>query len=231
MLTIKFNGKEYSNISESWGELKLSTFLQIEQLKNEMATIEDPIERIMLSYEVYSILIGCPVEFIANLKMEDMDTFLDAFKWVFETPPNKINYKFIIDGQLYSVREDFTEYTNAEVISIQTILENKIGIDNDVIPLILSIIIRPSIETIDDFGKKVIKQAPLDKLSVIKERANLIKNNLSVEEVWGILVFFYNGGKTSSKTIPTSNQKKQSQSFQIVKEKQKKKEKGNVLKK
>ena len=183
-MKIKFNEIEFENVPESWSDLKFGKWLEIDKLKTEIDTCEDPIERVYMTYEVYSTIIGCPLEFITELKSSQMESLLKEFEWVFNSPKEEIKHKFYIDEQFYYCREDFNDFTNAEMLSIQTIIGNKTS--NEYIPLILSIIIRPA-KIENEFGVETIKQMPLDNFKSIQERAELFKEKLSIDDVWGLL--------------------------------------------
>ncbi len=203
-MKIKFNETEFDKVPEGWDELTFGKWLEIDSIKTEIDNCEDPIEKMYMTYEIYSTLIGCPLEYVTELKSSQMEDLLKEFEWVFQSPNQNIKHKFEIGGQLFYCREDFNDFNNAEMLSIQNVVGNKTS--NEYIPLVLAIIIRPA-KIENEFGVETIKQMPLDSFKAIKERAQLFKENLTIDDVWGLLRFFFAGVTNSSKTTHTSTEK------------------------
>lgn len=198
MIDLEIGGQVFREVAQSYDELSLGKYLKIEDIRDQYAKVEDPIEKMFGTYEVWAIIIGCSPDILARIKMTDFDQFASLFAWMSDSPSMEVKKTHVIDGTTYIVRDDYRDFTNAEMISVQTIIGNNQKIDSKLFSEILAIILRPS------RGSSTSEQIDLDSYSSIQKRAELFKEKLTVSDVWGLIMDFYAGGQKSSQTTPTS---------------------------
>lgn len=198
MIDITIGNKTYENIPESYEEMVLGTYQTFLKRMEEKDIGEDFKEYTYFS--MLSSLIGCSFEDILNLEIEDMNILQEHFNWLSDFKYKEIT-QLDLDGVFYTAKNNYSQLTTGEVISIETILKGKTnGVDN--FHIILSILLRPSVISINEFGEEVIKQKDLDNFDDIKIRAKLFQEKLLITEVYGIINLFFSGDK-----IPTTNTK------------------------
>lgn len=195
MIKITIENKKYE-MPSGYSELTLGKFMEITSIIEKQNEYTSPTK---YTIDLLSKTMDCPTETLLQLDMDDLSTLLKELEWLKKTPKKKRTTKFKIDGTQYGLIQN-KKITTGEMISIESFHKNDIH-NNSNIHLIMAILFRP----IQD-GKII----PLeDDYEAVLERANLFKEKLIIEEVYGCLVNFTNGGRgsTTKSSAASSNLK------------------------
>ena len=163
-------------LPESWSEISINKYIEITQIKEKGN-----------KFIIELLLILCD-----NLTREIIDTFdssyLEAITqnlgWISISPDlETINKQYKIGNDIYQYERNFDKLTLGEMISYEQLLETS---NKDIsVLLTLAIILRKVENDIEeDFNS-----------DIINERMELFGENLNINEVFGLVFFFRNGGK------------------------------------
>lgn len=162
-------------IPTSWKDVTLKEFIKLSCL--DINTYKTPLEyyihvlRIFGNKDLENIF-----EFI---KASDINDIINQMSFMNEEPLKLDNKTVKIKGIEYHLTNDLNELTVGEYISIESLIEQDKLNGVEAIPVILSVILRPLNEVFDS--------------NKCKERIELFKNELSIEDVLGMSVFFSTG--------------------------------------
>lgn len=175
-LTIDDEVKEF-NIPESWDEVNVEQFGKLFSFNREELT---PIQ---LGVKTLNIFIGVDEE---TLMMLNYDDFINLINIVNFTNKDIETVKFEsidVNGDNYFIKDDFSQLTMGEVISIETLLQQSNGNLFNVMAKLLCIFLRKK----KDNGKlESFKSEFLTREEIFK--------TLPISKIYGIFVFFLNGG-------------------------------------
>lgn len=186
-------------LPENWNEVKLGTFIEYYKLSLRKDDI-DGLEYITL---LLSILMNVDKVEIEDLYIDDMKAIASELKWLDVMPLNSEKTIFDIvneSGEVVKyILKDNIKMKAKEQITLEHILKDEK--DNTLsFPLVLAVLLRPAIEYKDnETGKISYHQQELDTdFSTIVRRAEIFTKALTIDDVYGPLVFFSNGGKKHS---------------------------------
>jgi len=194
-MEIQFGDEIFSDIPESYDDLKLGKFMEIMKIQQKEKTYDN---QLSFAVDILSTLIGCDSKYLLQLTLDDINEISNEFEWVKE-PPEKKSLKFLeIDGRIYSPRKN-AQLTAGEQISIEMFLDKDLN-NSDNFHLVLSILLRPSVKKINEFtGEEFYDIQPLESdVDLIMERANLFKGKINIGDVFGLISFFSTGVNSSS---------------------------------
>lgn len=187
-MEIVFGEKEYVNVPEGYDEMTLGKFMEIMKLQVNQKNYESDT---MYMIDLLRVLIGCTKEDIMGIGYSDLNTLTEAFTWL-NSEPEKKQVDFIeLDGKIYVPRKN-TQITLGEQISIETYLKKDLSnVDN--YHYVMAILLRPGKKVGDEY---VIEDLEND-IEKINARAELFKERLVINDIFGIISFFSNGANSS----------------------------------
>lgn len=194
-MTITFGTESFENIPESYDETNLGKWIDVMKIQKKE---QDFKSKALFKSNLLSTIIGCEVEYILELDIDDVNRLSEAFKWISVDPEIKNIDKIIIDDVIYVPKKN-PNLTMGEQVSIETFLEADLSnVDN--FHLVMAILLRPAIEKQDKYTKEIKWEIkPLeDDFNAVLERANMFKSRLFITDIYGILTSFLNGVKKSS---------------------------------
>ena len=110
------------------------------------------------------------------VKLTDVADIINQMAFM-NTPPRNLDKKEVtIKGEVFRLIQNMNELTVGEYISIETLIEQGKLDSISSIPAILSVILKPIGEQFDS--------------NLVNARMELFKNELSIEDVLGMSVFF-----------------------------------------
>ena len=199
MLIVEIEGKEYE-LPESYDELMVGKFIEfyklLQSIKEE--TLENRIR-------IIAFLMECNVEDIEKMDLNDIAELANHIAWTELSPTIEENFKRtfeLVNTSNEVVRYSFSKndrLKGEEVITMEHLLKD-VKDNTLVFAEILAILLRPSIEKKNiETGIIEYEQLELeDNMDSITNRANFLKERLSIGDVYSGLYFFLNGEKTSS---------------------------------
>ena len=187
MIKLTIENNTFTNIPENYSEMTVRQLIRYTEARENDSDL----------IGLVSGVIGCDRELLENLYLEDVNALLSEFQWLTTLPGTKMNTTIEVGGVTYVSKKNHL-LTWGEQVSIETFLkEDKNNIKS--FALVLAILYRPGLQ--DENGEW--QQNPLEKdIDVIIERAELFLDGVTVEQVYGVLHFFSNGG--AGHTTPTS---------------------------
>lgn len=190
MLSVKINDVKYF-LPEGWNEIKFGKFLDIARI------VEKAGEH--TNYNQYVVtLISCvmdaPYDIIADLDQDDLLQLIDNMQWAYDlTPDNNFKKHIVVNGVDYAFKDNM-KLKMSETITMETIIKQS-GNDNiSSFPLILACLLRPAkLSVVAETGEELWIQDPLDEdFEALQKRANIFKEHIMVNDVYGALLFFSN---------------------------------------
>lgn len=182
MITIDFLDKKFMDIPEGYDEMKIGHYMEILSIIEKKDEYKNEFD---FSLDILSKLIGCDRKILLKLNRDEIYELTECFLYLKETPTKKTFIEFTMDGVKYGLTK-FPLLVEEE-ISIETILTQGKK-ESDILHLLIAILIRP-IE-----NDKVIE---LDEWEDLQKRAELFKNRLYLEDVYGAVMVFTDGVKKS----------------------------------
>ena len=183
MIKLTIGEQEY-DLPENYDELSLGKFITLSKILEDKKNDSD----FKFSLNLISTIIGCEIDTLYGLNLNDMNTLIKEVNWITQTPLKKKTKKIIVEGVEYGFL-DLNGITTGEMISVESFNTN-LKDNKDNIHLVLSILFRPIVNG---------KITPLESdYNVILERAELFKNKMMIGEVYGPLINFMNGGTGST---------------------------------
>jgi len=162
-------------IPTKWSDVTLKEFIELSAL--DIDSFDSHIDYYVKMLGIFgNDNISDILEFV---KLSDITDIVNQMSFM-NTKPKEIDKKEVtINGEVFRLIENMNEITVGEYVSIETLIEQ--GNLNSIssIPAILSVILKPINEVFDS--------------SIVNKRMELFKENLSIEDVLGMSVFFSTG--------------------------------------
>lgn len=168
-------------IPENWSDINIGQFQEFMAVSLD-TTIETPTKKMV---KQVSILTDEDESLIYELPATSLSQINQELKGFQTEPTNKFKNIIEIDGKRYGFQKDLNTLTLGEWIDLESFVTSS-PIDN--LHKITAILYRPVIEEGDEFFSYKIKAY---KDINLNETANLFKEKVSVEDVYGIVVFFF----------------------------------------
>jgi len=165
------------SIPVSWNDVTLREFISLSAL--DFDSFESPIEYYIHVLRVFG---NEDLESIFEyIKTSDLESIVSQMSFM-NIEPERLDNKFVdIRGVRYHLTDNLNELTIGEYVSIESLIDQDKLNTIEAIPTILSVILRPENEVFDS--------------SKCAERIEYFKDNLSIDEVIGMSVFFLSGVK------------------------------------
>jgi hypothetical protein len=172
------------NTPDSWADVTISQFQEIQAVNSSNSGIE-----------VAAILIDKDPDEIRKYDVASLTKIMNALEWTSELP-KAANYKQMLKvrGVEYWFVNRLTDLTLGEWVDLESYLED--SINN--LHKIMALLYRPKIIVFSE-TQRIIE--PYEVVSAAA-RAVLFKDNVSIDDVYGTLVFFSLIVKESTKIIP-----------------------------
>ena len=159
-------------IPTAWEDVTLNEFIELSKLN---------IDSFDSHIDYYISMLGIfgnddlnnILEFV---KLTDVADIINQMAFMNTPPRNLDNKEVTIKGEVFRLIENMNELTVGEYISIETLIEQGKLDSISSIPAILSVILKPIGEQFDS--------------NLVNARMELFKNELSIEDVLGMSVFF-----------------------------------------
>mgnify|MGYP003154880076 CR=1 FL=1 len=205
-LEISIDGKKESyHLPQKWDEVSIKQYQEL------MVIAEDEeLKKLEIKVRSISILTGCDVGKITKAPMSHLNKVYDKLAILTSDMPNKTLRNVIeIEGQEYGFIPDMKDLTFGEFVDIDTWMQD--GYRNLVD--ILSVLYRPVVKRKGDRYK--IEEY---KTSGRAERADIFARSMSIDSVYGAMVFFYTIGEKLIETTRLSleMQKKKKDSMELT---------------
>tara|TARA_R110001599_G_scaffold125135_2_gene297923 strand:- start:430 stop:942 length:513 start_codon:yes stop_codon:yes gene_type:complete len=164
-------------IPTAWEDVTLSEFIELSKL--DIDSFDTPIEYYIRMLGIFgNDDLNNILEFV---KLTDIKDIINQMAFMNTPPRNLDNKEVTIKGEVFRLIENMNELTVGEYISIETLIEQGKLDSISSIPAILSVILKPVGEEFDS--------------NLVNARMELFKNELSIEDVLGMSVFFSIGVK------------------------------------
>ena len=164
-------------IPTAWEDVTLNEFIKLSEL--DIDSFDSNIEYYIKMLGIFgNDNLDDILEFV---KLTDITNIVNQMAFM-NTPPKNLNKKEVtIKGEVFKLIENMNELTVGEYVSIETLIEQ--GKLNSItsIPAILSVILKPIGEKFDS--------------NLVNARMELFKDELSIEDVLGMSVFFSIGAR------------------------------------
>jgi len=167
------------NLPQNWDEVTIGDFVKIFSINKENLT------QFEVAIKTINILTGIDEETIMMMNVNDFESMTENLMFT-KTDITPINVDSIeLNGEVFYLKNDFSQLTMGEVISIETILQSADGNLFKVMDKLLCIFLRKK----KDNGK-------LENFKgTFMSRADLFKT-APITKVYNIFSFFSNGGTT-----------------------------------
>lgn len=164
-------------IAQDWKEVTIEMYqeLNLIERENEIATI---IERI-------SVLADTDPESIRQLPIPEFKKLTEQIEWVTKKPEPDLNYRFELDGKRYGIIPDLNFISTGEWADIENWKDDSIAN----LHLICALIYRPI--TKEDGDEWEIEP---HKPHGFMKRAELFRKKLTIDHVFGAVLFFSASG-------------------------------------
>ena len=161
------------SIPTSWGDVTLKEFISLNKLNFD--SYDSPIEYYA---EILQVFGNENVEAVIQyFKITDINSLAQDLSFMQEQPVKSDVTEVEIDKVKYKLIQNMNLLTVGEYISIETLIESKKLSTVEAMSAILSVILRPEDEEFD--------------AEKIEDRIKLFENNLNIEDVLGMSVFFF----------------------------------------
>jgi len=194
-MTITFGTDTFDNIPESYDETNLGRFIEVMKLQKKESEYTS---KTLFTADLLASIIGCEVEYILELDTDEVSQLAEAFSWLSKNPEEKSIETLEIDGVVYAIKKN-ANLKLGEQVSIETFLQSDLtNVEN--FHLVMAILLRPAIQKEDVYTKELKWQLkPLeDDFNLIVDRANMFKQKLMINDIYGTLTAFSIGVKNSS---------------------------------
>ena len=191
-LEINTNGKkEVYTLPQSWSEVSVVQFQSL------MVIMEDEdLNDLEIKIRSISALTGCSIGSISKASMSNLNAVYDSLTALTVDMPNKgLRNVIEIDGIEYGLIPNMDDLTFGEFADIDTWMQD--GYRNLVD--ILSVLYRPVVKRKGDRYK--IEEYDLESRAL---RADIFSQSMSIDSVYGAMVFFYNIVDKLLETMPSS---------------------------
>lgn len=159
-------------IPTAWEDVTLNEFIELSKL--DIDSFDSHIDYYISMLGVFgNDDLNNILEFV---KLTDVADIINQMAFM-NTPPKNLDKKEVtIKGEVFRLIQNMNELTVGEYISIETLIEQGKLDSISSIPAILSVILKPIGEQFDS--------------NLVNARMELFKNELSIEDVLGMSVFF-----------------------------------------
>ena len=162
-------------IPTSWNDVTLREFIDLTSL--DISAYKSPVEYYI---KMLSIFGNDNLEELFNyVKTTDLDNIVGQMSFMNDEPRKLDNKSVEINGEMFFFCGNLNELTVGEYISIESLIEKDSLTSVDSIPVVLSVLLRPKNEVFDSAN--------------CEKRIELFKDYLSIEDVFGMGIFFSNG--------------------------------------
>lgn len=159
-------------IPTAWEDVTLNEFIELSKL--DIDSFDSHIDYYISMLGIFgNDDLNNILEFV---KLTDVADIINQMAFM-NTPPRNLDKKEVtIKGEVFRLIQNMNELTVGEYISIETLIEQGKLDSISSIPAILSVILKPIGEQFDS--------------NLVNARMELFKNELSIEDVLGMSVFF-----------------------------------------
>jgi len=159
-------------IPTAWEDVTLNEFIELSRL--DINSFNSHIDYYISMLGIFgNDDLNNILEFV---KLTDVADIINQMAFMNTPPRNLDNKEVTIKGEVFRLIENMNELTVGEYISIETLIEQGKLDSISSIPAILSVILKPIGEQFDS--------------NLVNARMELFKNELSIEDVLGMSVFF-----------------------------------------
>ena len=159
-------------IPTAWEDVTLNEFIELSKL--DIDSFDSHIDYYISMLGIFgNDDLNNILEFV---KLTDVADIINQMAFMNTPPRNLDNKEVTIKGEVFRLIENMNELTVGEYISIETLIEQGKLDSISSIPAILSVILKPIGEQFDS--------------NLVNARMELFKNELSIEDVLGMSVFF-----------------------------------------
>jgi hypothetical protein len=173
------------NVKDCWGDLSTGEYISLMELYSESA---DMLPELFL-IKFISVLTGKDDNFISSLYEEELSEFPDIILGFKANEFDDVEQKsFILNDKLYSYRIP-KQLTLGEKISIKLLEKNSKSQYEQWLNL-LSILVRPATEKVDEFGGVQYELEPfVGDISILNKRKELFKQIPGVNSMFIVKAF------------------------------------------
>ena len=159
-------------IPTAWEDVTLNEFIELSKL--DIDSFDSHIDYYISMLGIFgNDDLNNILEFV---KLTDVADIINQMAFMNTPPRNLDNKEVTIKGEVFRLIQNMNELTVGEYISIETLIEQGKLDSISSIPAILSVILKPIGEQFDS--------------NLVNARMELFKNELSIEDVLGMSVFF-----------------------------------------
>lgn len=159
-------------IPTAWEDVTLNEFIELSKL--DIDSFDSHIDYYIAMLGIFgNDDLNNILEFV---KLTDVADIINQMAFMNTPPRNLDNKEVTIKGEVFRLIQNMNELTVGEYISIETLIEQGKLDSISSIPAILSVILKPIGEEFDS--------------NLVNARMELFKNELSIEDVLGMSVFF-----------------------------------------
>ena len=159
-------------IPTAWEDVTLNEFIELSKL--DIDSFDSHIDYYISMLGIFgNDDLNNILEFV---KLTDVADIINQMAFMNTPPRNLDNKEVTIKGEVFRLIQNMNELTVGEYISIETLIEQGKLDSISSIPAILSVILKPIGEEFDS--------------NLVNARMELFKNELSIEDVLGMSVFF-----------------------------------------
>lgn len=187
-------GEKEVNLTTEWNELTLWQYLQFAKCQRDKDIFEFE-ELFML--KIFEILSSVEDGGLDEMPVEEIGELAKLIEPLMTTPTWNTSAKSMdIDGVTYILNPDQSKRTMGEYVSIKMI-QSKYKDEVDIVPRVLSIIIRPGKVVLNEETKK--EEYIIDKFKPedIEGRTDIFLNKAKAVDIIGYLSFFLTGNQLS----------------------------------
>jgi len=159
-------------IPTAWEDVTLNEFIELSKL--DIDSFDSHIDYYISMLGIFgNDDLNNILEFV---KLTDVADIINQMAFMNTPPKNLDNKEVTIKGEVFKLIQNMNELTVGEYISIETLIEQGKLDSISSIPAILSVILKPIGEKFDS--------------NLVNARMELFKDELSIEDVLGMSVFF-----------------------------------------
>jgi hypothetical protein len=178
-------GQEKYQMAESWAEVPLRQFLAISEIKEENKTVN--------SVKILSILLGCPEDLLYKLDINSFTELIGYIEFIGGEIPEQVDKTFELGGKQYTIREDFSSITVAEIIDIEIVQEQCAANNPRSFAKVISILVKEE------------GQAGYDRTKALSIE-QIVLDQMNTQQALGIVSFFLHSMQRSQSDTRDSGQ-------------------------
>jgi len=184
-------------IKDSWEQINLRTFLEINAL-NEDVKFKDTV--VARRVKLISLISNMSYDELLTTDSDSLQKLMEVTKFLDVLPEEANEKEFDVNGVKHMIIKDFNKMTAGESISLEQVLLNKDELGDFIVSDILSILIRPS------------KNGVIDKFdeTLLEDRKELFMEYLTVPYFMGFLTALLVGETSLESLIQRFSTVKQS---------------------